>query len=148
MYPFERFTESAKKVLILAQEEAERSHRSYIGTEHLLLGLLRESGGAAAKVLRGFDVTINDVRSKIDAIPAHSEQIVFQQPTPTPRVLKVIECAFDEARRCGDDCQIGAEHLLLGLLIDGDGVAAHALADLGVSLDRARERIAHGNTSQ
>src|SRR5438309_1750027 len=133
MYPFERFTESAKKVLILTQEEAERSHRSYIGTEHLLLGLLRESDGAAAKVLRGFGVVINDVRSKIDAIPAHSEQTVFQQPTPTPRVLKVIECAFDEARQSGDDYQIGTEHLLLGLLDEPDGIAYHVLVDLGVS---------------
>src|SRR3979411_3352107 len=98
LYPFERFTERAKKVLTLAQEEAERSHHSYIGTEHLLLGLLREGEGLAAKVLNNLGVEINKVRSTIEAVLGRNERIINQQIIPMARVKKVIEISFEEAR--------------------------------------------------
>ncbi|TMB92144.1 MAG: ATP-dependent Clp protease ATP-binding subunit [Chloroflexi bacterium] len=145
MYPFERFTERAKKVLTLAQEEAERSHHSYIGTEHLLLGLLREGEGLAAKVLNNLGVEINKVRSTIESVLGRNERIIIQQIIPTSRVKKVIEISFEEARRMGNN-YVGTEHLLLGLLIEGEGIAAHVLEDLGANLEKTRaeiERLLH-----
>ena len=145
MYPFERFTERAKKVLTLAQEEAERSHHSYIGTEHLLLGLLREGEGLAAKVLNNLGVEINKVRSTIESVLGRNERIIIQQIIPTSRVKKVIEISFEEARRMGNN-YVGTEHLLLGLLIEGEGIAAHVLEDLGATLEKVRgeiERLLH-----
>ncbi len=145
MYPFERFTERAKKVLTLAQEEAERSHHSYIGTEHLLLGLLREGEGLAAKVLNNLGVEINKVRSTIELVLGRNERIIIQQIIPTSRVKKVIEISFEEARRMGNN-YVGTEHLLLGLLIEGEGIAAHVLEDLGATLEKVRgeiERLLH-----
>jgi ATP-dependent Clp protease ATP-binding subunit ClpC len=145
LYPFERFTERAKKVLTLAQEEAERSHHSYIGTEHLLLGLLREGEGLAAKVLNNLGVEINKVRSTIESVLGRNERIIIQQIIPTSRVKKVIEISFEEARRMGNS-YVGTEHLLLGLLIEGEGIAAHVLEDLGANLEKVRgeiERLLH-----
>ncbi len=141
MYPFERFTERSKKALTLAQEEAERSHHSYIGTEHLLLGLLRVEEGVAAHALGSLGIGLGRVRSAIDAVLGMNERIVIQQIIPTSRVKKVIEMAFEESRRTGIN-HVGTEHLLLGLLIEGEGMAAHVLQDLGVSLDKARLAIA------
>ncbi len=140
MYPFERFTERAKKVLTLAQEEAERSHHSYIGTEHLLLGLLREGEGLAAKVLNNLGVEIGKVRQTIESVLGRNERIIIQQIIPTSRVKKVIEISFEEARRMGHN-YVGTEHLLLGLLIEGEGIAAHVLEDLGATLDKVRAEI-------
>ncbi|MGP8159816.1 MAG: Clp protease N-terminal domain-containing protein [Candidatus Dormibacteria bacterium] len=140
LYPFERFTERAKKVLTLAQEEAERSHHSYIGTEHLLLGLLREGEGLAAKVLNNLGVEINKVRSVIESVLGRNERPIIQQIIPTSRVKKVIEISFEEARRMGNN-YVGTEHLLLGLLIEGEGIAAHVLGDLGANLERVRGEI-------
>ncbi len=140
MYPFERFTERAKKVLTLAQEEAERSHHSYIGTEHLLLGLLREGEGLAAKVLNNLGVEINKVRATIESVLGRNERIIIQQIIPTSRVKKVIEISFEEARRMGNN-YVGTEHLLLGLLIEGEGIAAHVLEDLGANLEKVRGEI-------
>jgi ATP-dependent Clp protease ATP-binding subunit ClpC len=148
LYPFERFTERAKKVLTLAQEEAERSHHSYIGTEHLLLGLLREGEGLAAKVLNNLGVEIGKVRQTIESVLGRNERIIIQQIIPTSRVKKVIEISFEEARRMGNN-YVGTEHLLLGLLIEGEGIAAHVLEDLGASLDKVRaeiERLLHDST--
>ena len=145
MYPFERFTERAKKVLTLAQEEAERSHHSYIGTEHLLLGLLRMEEGVAAKVLNNLGVEIATVRSTIDSVLGRNERLIIQMIIPTDRVKKVIEISFEEARRLGY-AYVGTEHLLLGLLIEGEGIAAHVLHDLGADLEGVRaeiERISH-----
>ena len=150
MYPFERFTERAKKVLTLAQEEAERSHHSYIGTEHLLLGLLREGEGLAAKVLNNLGVEIGKVRQTIESVLGRNERIIIQQIIPTSRVKKVIEISFEEARRMGHN-YVGTEHLLLGLLIEGEGIAAHVLEDLGASLDKVRaeiERLLHDSTAE
>src|SRR4030081_1258200 len=140
LYPFERFTERAKKVLTLAQEEAERSHHSYIGTEHLLLGLLREGEGLAAKVLNNLGVEINKVRATIESVLGRNERIIIQQIIPTSRVKKVIEISFEEARRMGNN-YVGTEHLLLGLLIEGEGIAAHVLEDLGANLEKVRSEI-------
>ncbi|MHB8717324.1 MAG: ATP-dependent Clp protease ATP-binding subunit [Candidatus Dormibacteria bacterium] len=140
MYPFERFTERAKKVLTLAQEEAERSHHSYIGTEHLLLGLLREGEGLAAKVLNNLGVEINKVRSTIESVLGRNERIIIQQIIPTSRVKKVIEISFEQARTMGNN-YVGTEHLLLGLLIEGEGIAAHVLEDLGANLEKVRGEI-------
>src|SRR4030081_254409 len=140
LYPFERFTERAKKVLTLAQEEAERSHHSYIGTEHLLLGLLREGEGLAAKVLNNLGVEINKVRATIESVLGRNERIIIQQIIPTSRVKKVIEISFEEARRMGNN-YVGTEHLLLGLLIEGEGIAAHVLEDLGANLEKVRGEI-------
>jgi ATP-dependent Clp protease ATP-binding subunit ClpA len=140
LYPFERFTERAKKVLTLAQEEAERSHHSYIGTEHLLLGLLREGEGLAAKVLNNLGVEIGKVRQTIESVLGRNERIIIQQIIPTSRVKKVIEISFEEARRMGHN-YVGTEHLLLGLLIEGEGIAAHVLEDLGATIEKVRAEI-------
>src|SRR5579859_215883 len=150
MYPFERFTERAKKVLTLAQEEAERSHHSYIGTEHLLLGLLREGEGLAAKVLNNLGVEIGKVRQTIESVLGRNERIIIQQIIPTSRVKKVIEISFEEARRMGHN-YVGTEHLLLGLLIEGEGIAAHVLEDLGATLEKVRseiERLLHDSSTE
>ena len=101
MYPFERFTERAKKVLTLAQEEAERSHHSYIGTEHLLLGLLREGEGLAAKVLNNLGVAINKVRATIGSVLGHNERIIIQQIIPTSRVTSWAHLLQEAARLLG-----------------------------------------------
>jgi hypothetical protein len=140
IYPFERFTERAKKVLMLAQEEAERSHHSYIGTEHLLLGLLRERDGLAAIVLNNLGVEIAMVRKTIESVLGRGERIIIQQIIPTSRVKQVIELSFEEARRLGHD-YVGTEHLLLGLLLEGEGIAAHVLEDLGATLEKVRSEI-------
>jgi len=150
LYPFERFTERAKKVLTLAQEEAERSHHSYIGTEHLLLGLLREGEGLAAKVLNNLGVEIGKVRQTIESVLGRNERIIIQQIIPTSRVKKVIEISFEEARRMGHN-YVGTEHLLLGLLIEGEGIAAHVLEDLGANLEKVRgeiERLLHDSSAE
>lgn len=144
MYPFERFSDEAKKVLTLAQDEAEKSHHSYIGTEHLLLGLIRQNEGLAAKVLASLGVEIEKVRSTIESVLGRNERIRAQQIIPTSRVKKVIEIAFQEAQRMSNS-NVETEHLLLGLLIEGEGIAAHVLEDLGATLEKVRgelERVA------
>jgi len=141
VFPFERFTERAKKVLALAQEEAERSHHSYIGTEHVLLGLLREGDGIAGKVLNNLGVEIEKVRQTVESLVGRDRGLtVLQQIIPTSRVKKVIELSFEEARRTGHN-YVGSEHLLLGLLTEGEGIAAHVLLDLGATSDKVRAEI-------
>ncbi len=126
--------------MTLAQEEAERSHHSYIGTEHLLLGLLREGDGLAAKVLDNLGIEIGKVRQTIESVLTRNERIIIQQIIPTSRVKKVIEISFKEARRMGHN-YVGTEHLLLGLLIEGEGIAAHVLEDLGATIERVRTEL-------
>jgi ATP-dependent Clp protease ATP-binding subunit ClpA len=140
MYPFERFTDDSKRVLTLAQEEAQRSHHSYIGTEHLLLGLLRHEQGLAYKVLTKLGIDLVTVRTTIETVLGRNERIIIQQIIPTSRVKKVIEISFEEARRMGHD-HIGTEHLLLGLLVEGEGIAAHVLQDLGATLAKVRDEL-------
>jgi ATP-dependent Clp protease ATP-binding subunit ClpC len=150
MYPFERFTERAKKVLTLAQQEAERAHHSYIGTEHLLLGLLREQEGLAAKALTNLGVELDATRQSIEQVLQRGERIIIQQIVPTSRVKKVIEISFEEAKRMGHN-YVGTEHLLLGLLVEGEGVAAHALKDMGATLGKVRaeiDRLLHGGVGE
>jgi ATP-dependent Clp protease ATP-binding subunit ClpA len=140
MYPFERFSELARKVLTLAQEEAERSGLSYIGTEHLLLGLLRESNGIAQQALQNLGVDISQVRQAIESVLGRNERIIIQQIIPTTRVKRVIEFSFEEARRMGHN-YVGTQHLLLGLILEGEGIAAHVLQDLGATTDAVRAEI-------
>jgi hypothetical protein len=140
MYPFERFTEDAKKVLSLAQEEAEGSHHSYIGTEHLLLGLLRQPDTTAAEVLRELGIDIDTVRATIASVLGRNERIIIQQIIPTSRVKKVIEIAFEEAGRRSQHL-VEPGHILAALVIEGEGIAAHVLADLGATQDRVLEAL-------
>ncbi len=141
MYPFERFTQKAKQVLVFAQQEAEKSHHSFIGSEHILLGLMREPDCQAAKVLANLGLQIDGVRAAIEALLGGDERIFVQQILPTSRVKKVIEIAFEEAKRMGSN-HMDTEHLLLGLLIEGEGIAAHVLEDVGATLERVREELA------
>src|SRR5919199_3774064 len=134
---FDKFTERARKVLQLAQEEAQRFNHNYIGTEHLLLGLVREGEGVAAKVLGNLGIELTKVRSAVEFIIGRGERQVMGEIGLTPRAKKVIELAVDEARRLGHH-YIGTEHLLLGLIREGEGVAAGVLERLGVSLERVR----------
>ena len=140
MYPFERFTERAKAVLTLAQHEAEAAHHSYIGTEHLLLGLLQERGCLACHVLNALGVELDAVRATIMALLSREPPVVSGAAVPTSRVKKAIGIAFEEATRMGH-AYVGTEHLLLALLIEGEGVAAQVLRDLGVTLERARPEV-------
>src|SRR5690349_3993312 len=137
---FDKFTERARKVLQLAQEEAQRFSHNYIGTEHLLLGLVREGEGVAAKVLGNLGVELNKVRSAVEFIIGRGDRAVTGDIGLTPRAKKVIELSVDEARRLGHH-YIGTEHLLLGLVREGEGIAAGVLESLGVSLDKVRSQV-------
>lgn len=147
MYPFERFTEDAKKTLTLAQEEAERSHHSYIGTEHLLLGLLRNQDGIGHQVLTELGIDLESTRKMVAAVLGRNERTLIQQIIPTSRVKKVIEIAFDEARRMGSNF-VDSGHLLIALSIEGEGIAAHVLQDLGADTQTvvSAVRAAHADT--
>ena len=134
---FEKFSERARRVLSLAQEEAQRFNHNYIGTEHILLGLVRETDGVAAKVLANLGVELNKVRSAVEFIIGRGERSPGGEIGLTPRAKKVIELAVDEARRLNHH-YIGTEHLLIGLMREGEGVAAGVLESLGVNLDKVR----------
>jgi len=135
---FERFSERARRVLSLAQDEAQRFNHSYIGTEHILLGLVRENEGLAARSLSNLGVELAKVRSAIEFIIGKGERPVSSENIGlTPRAKKVIEVAVDEARRLNHQ-YIGTEHLLIGLMREGEGVAAGVLESLGVTLDKVR----------
>src|ERR671925_865853 len=137
---FDKFTERARKVLSLAQEEAQRFQHNYIGTEHLLLGLVREGEGVAAKVLSNLGVELNKVRSAVEFIIGRGDRMVLGEISLTPRAKKVIELAVEEARRLNHN-YIGTEHLLLGLVREGEGIAAGVLESLGVNLERVRTQV-------
>jgi len=134
---FDKFTERARRVLTLAQEEAQRFNHNYIGTEHLLLGLVREGDGVAAKVLSNLGVELNKVRSAVEFIIGRGDRANTGEIGLTPRAKRVIELAVDEARRLNHS-YIGTEHLLLGLVREGEGIAAGVLESLGVNLERVR----------
>jgi ATP-dependent Clp protease ATP-binding subunit ClpC len=134
---FEKFSERARRALTFAQEEAQRFNHNYIGTEHILLGLVREDEGVAAKVLTSLGVDLNKVRSAVEFIIGRGEKASSAEIGLTPRAKKVIEFAVDEARRLNHN-HVGTEHLLLGLLREGEGVAGGVLESLGVNLERAR----------
>ncbi|NBQ63810.1 MAG: AAA family ATPase, partial [Proteobacteria bacterium] len=137
---FDKFTERAKKVLVLAQEEAQRFNHNYIGTEHLLLGLVREGEGIAAKVLSNLGVELQKVRSAVEFIIGRGDRMVIGDISLTPRAKKVIELAVEEARRLNHN-YIGTEHLLLGLVREGEGIAAGVLESLGVNLEKVRTQV-------
>jgi ATP-dependent Clp protease ATP-binding subunit ClpC len=137
---FDRFTERARKVLTLAQEEAQRFNHNYIGTEHLLLGLVREGEGVAAKVLSNLGIELTKVRSAVDFIIGRGEHQVMGEIGLTPRAKRVIELSIDEARRLGHH-YVGTEHLLLGLIREGEGIASGVLESLGVNLEKVRSEV-------
>jgi len=134
MYPFERFTADAKQVLTLAQEEAEKSRHSYIGTEHLLLAMLRVPG-TAQKVLTSMGIEIEQVRERIREVLGHDERLRIQHIIPTSRVKRVIELAFAESRRLNRET-IDAGQLLMGLVLEGESIGAKVLEDLGATKHR------------
>jgi ATP-dependent Clp protease ATP-binding subunit ClpC len=138
---FDKFTKRARRVLTFAQEEAQRLNHNYIGTEHILLGLIREEEGLAAKVLRELGLDQTRVRQVIEEIVGRGQAAPGTRLSLTPRTKRVIELAVDEARRMGHH-YIGTEHLLLGLIREGDGIAVNVLKSLGVSPDKVRSNLA------
>ncbi|MFC4736684.1 ATP-dependent protease ATP-binding subunit ClpC [Bacillus daqingensis] len=136
---FGRFTERAQKVLALAQEEAARLGHSNIGTEHILLGLVREGEGIAAKALTGLGLGAEKIQTEVENLIGRGEEVT-KQIHYTPRAKKVIELSMDEARKLGHS-YVGTEHILLGLIREGEGVAARVLNNLGVSLNKARQQV-------
>ena len=139
---FEKFSERARRVLTIAQEEARNLNHSYIGTEHILLGLVREEEGVAAKVLTNLGIGLSKVRSAVEFIIGRGEKPGTGETGLTPRAKKVIELAIDEACQMGHN-YIGTEHLLLGLLREGEGVASSVLDSFGITLERARSEVIH-----
>lgn len=137
---FDKFNEQARKVLNLAAEEAIQLQHNYIGTEHLLLGLIGEGEGVAAKVLDNMGVKLEEVRKGIILIIGQGKQTVTPPIGLTPRAKKTIELAVDEARRMSHH-YIGTEHMLLGMLREGEGIAARVLNNMGVNLQAARAQV-------
>jgi ATP-dependent Clp protease ATP-binding subunit ClpC len=137
---FDRFTKRARRVLTHAQEEARLLNHRYIGTEHLLLGLVSEEGGVAMRVLQELGVSAEQVRTAIERTVGKGTKPTYSQPTLTPRTKRVIEVSVDEARLLGHH-YIGTEHLLLGLVREGEGVAVDVLRRLGAPPDRIREQV-------
>lgn len=140
MGPFDRFNDRAKRVLALAQDEAVRFGHNYIGPEHLLLGLVREGEGAAARTLGSLGVELAKVRQTIEFQIGRGESTPPNEITLSPRTKKIIEHAVDEARRLGHS-QVGTEHLLLGIVREGDTVAQKVLESLGVTLEKVRHQM-------
>ena len=139
---FEKFSERARRVLTIAQEEARNLNHSYIGTEHILLGLVREDEGVAAKILTNMNINLGKVRSAVEFIIGRGEKPTTSETGLTPRAKRVIELAIDEARHLGQS-YIGTEHLLLGLLREEEGVASGVLDSFGITLEQARNETAH-----
>ena len=138
---FERFTDRARKVMALANQEAQRLNHEYIGTEHILLGLVKEGSGVGANVLRNLDVDLRKVRLEVEKLVRAGPEMVTMGKLPqTPRAKKVIEYAIEEARNLNHN-YVGTEHLLLGLLREHDGVAAQVLMNLGLKLEEVREEV-------
>jgi ATP-dependent Clp protease ATP-binding subunit ClpC len=137
---FDKFSERTKFVLGFAIEEAQRLQHNYVGTEHLLLGLIREKEGVAAKVLISLNVELDQVRRAVEFIIGHKEPIVLGEMGLTPRAKKVIELAVGEARHLNHR-YIGSEHLLRGLILEGEGIAAGVLNSLGVNLEKVSPQI-------
>jgi ATP-dependent Clp protease ATP-binding subunit ClpA len=137
---FERFTDRARRVVVLAQEEARMMNHGYIGTEHLLLGLIHEGEGLAALVLDSCGVELEHVRAFVQRETGHDGQPPSGHIPFTPRAKKVLELSLREALQLRHN-YIGTEHILLGLIREGEGLAAHALTDAGASLDDVRQRL-------
>jgi ATP-dependent Clp protease ATP-binding subunit ClpC len=138
---FKRFTERARRVIILAREEAERHHHEYLGTEHILLGMLKDGGGIAITVLQKAGLTVDQIRLEIERhLPRNANSLIVGEIPFTPKAKKVLEYAVEEARLMGHN-YIGTEHLLLGLLKEKEGIAAKVLNNLGIRLVETREKI-------
>ncbi|MBI4313896.1 MAG: AAA family ATPase, partial [Candidatus Omnitrophica bacterium] len=138
---FNRFTERARKVILLAKEEAKRFNHDYIGTEHILLGLIREGEGVAAAVLQNLGLSSDQIRLEVEKLVQLGPSTIVSGDIPfTPKAKKVIELAMDEARNLGHN-YIGTEHLLLGLIREGEGIAAQVLVNLGLDLGKVRQEV-------
>src|SRR6476661_1456307 len=138
---YERFTDRARKVMQLANQEAQRFNHEYVGTEHVLLGLVKEGSGVAANVLKNLDVDLRKIRVEVEKIVQSGPDMVTMGKLPqTPRAKKVIEYAIEEARNLNHN-YVGTEHLLLGLLREQEGVAAQVLMNLGLKLEDVREEV-------
>ena len=137
---FERFTDRARRVLVLAQEEARLLNHGFIGTEHILLGLIHEGEGVAAKALEALDISLEAVRARVDETIGPASSTPTGSPPFTPRAKKVLELSLREALQLGHN-YIGTEHILLGLLREGEGVAAQVLVSLGADLNRVRQQV-------
>ena len=137
---FERFTERARQVVVLAQDEARRLKHNYIGTEHLLLGLLREEEGLAARVLESLDISTDEVRAQVARIVGQGDEAAAGQVPLTPRAKKVLELSLKEAMSLNHN-YIGTEHVLLGLVRENEGVAARILLEFDVDADKVRNEV-------
>src|SRR6516165_4232580 len=139
---FEKFTERARKVMSLARQEAQRLNSEFIGTEHILLGIIQEGGGVAAKVLKNLNVDLKRIRQEIEKLitPSTAPTVTLGQLPFSPRAKRVIELAGEAASQLGHDV-IGTEHLLLGLLKENEGIAAQVLTNLGLKLDEVRDMV-------
>ena len=138
---FERFTDRARRVVVLAQDEARMLDHNYIGTEHILLGLIHEGHGLAAKALESLGISLAVVRQQVEEIIGRGQQQPPSGHIPfTPRAKKVLELSLREALQLGHT-YIGTEHILLGLIREGEGVAAQVLVSVGVDLNRARQQV-------
>jgi ATP-dependent Clp protease ATP-binding subunit ClpA len=137
---FERFTDRARRVVVLAQDEARMLNHNYIGTEHVLLGLLHEGDGVAAKALESLGISLEAVRQQVEEIIGQGQQAPSGHIPFTPRAKKVLELSLREALQLGHD-YIGTEHILLGLIREGEGVAAQVLVRLGADLNRVRQQV-------
>ena len=141
MGPFDRFNDRAKRVLALAQDEAIRFNHNYIGTEHLLLGLIREGEGVAARVLNSLGVELSKARTAVEFIVSRGDSTTSpSEITLSPRVKKVIEFAIEESKKLGHS-NVATEHLLLGIVREGEGIASGILESLGVTLERVRQQV-------
>ena len=136
---FERFTDRARRVVVLAQEEARMLDHNYVGTEHILLGLIHEGEGVAAKALESLGISLEAVRQQVEEIIGRGQQAPSGHIPFTPRAKKVLELSLREALQLGHN-YIGTEHILLGLIREGEGVAAQVLVRLGADLNRVREQ--------
>jgi ATP-dependent Clp protease ATP-binding subunit ClpA len=137
---FQRFTDRARRVVVLAQEEARRLDHNYIGTEHLLLGLISEGEGVAAAALKSLGISLAPVRQQVEEIIGRGQEAPQGHIPFTPRAKSVLELSLRESRQLGHD-YIGTEHLLLGLIREGNGVAAQVLVKLGADLNRVRPQV-------
>ena len=137
---FERFTDRARRVVVLAQEEARMLNHNYIGTEHILLGLIHEGEGVAAKALESLGISLEAVRQQVEEIIGQGQQAPSGHIPFTPRAKKVLELSLREALQLGHN-YIGTEHILLGLIREGEGVAAQVLVKLGADLNRVRQQV-------
>jgi hypothetical protein len=137
---FERFTDRARGVVVLAEEEARMLNHTWIGTEHILLGLIREGDGVAAKALESLGISLEAVRQQVEEIIGRGQQVPSEAIPFTPRAKKVLELSLRESLRLGQHC-VGTEHILLSLIREGNGVAAQALVKLGADLNRVRQQV-------